>query len=405
MADSAFSTFLRYRDLLLISVLQVARQYRRYFGIVLSIAFGTAGVIVILTMGEEVKLNLNKDLELLGGATVIKCSFEQGLSPNERVSAPQEFNFKIAEAIRKASGVATASLVTFTPGYSTWNEQEFTGYPLVGIDEFYWDVITGKVIGGRFFGPDEVQQRQRVCVLGRLLALKIFGTLDVIGLQLPISGSLYRVVGILGGNNAGDRDECAFIPFTTTKDRLDHLRPSKLYVRCKTWDDVPGVAEAIPKIVVEFNPLEGLVVDVPWGPLQHLKRIILWVELFIYFSILATLVLGGFGIWNGMMTAVKARTREIGLKKAMGAQDFDIFFQFLAEAVTLSVGSALFGIVLGRVGVELVARLLDSQVQENLFLSYAGMSLVFAILLGSCSGIYPSIRASRMEVISAIKYE
>lgn len=396
---------MRYRDLLFISVRQVARQYRRYFGIVLSIAFGTAGVIVILTMGDEVKLNLNKDLELLGGATVIKCTFERGLSPNERVSEYKEFNQKIAEAVRKLPGVATASLITFAPGYAIWNEQEYSGFNVLGIDEHYWDVSTVRVIQGGFFGPEEVKNRQRVCVLGRLLALKIFGTIDIIGAQLPIHGTIYRVVGILGGVNAGDREEGAFIPFTTVNDRVDQLVPSRLYVRSQTWDDVPAVAEAIPGAVAQFKNPEGLLVDVPWGPLEHLKRIVLWVELFIVFAIVATLVLGGFGIWNGMMTAVKARTREIGLKKAMGAQDFDILFQFQAEAVCLSVGAAVLGVGIGRVAVELLARALDSPPSERHFIIYAGLSLVFSILLGSGSGIYPSIRASRMEVVSAIKYE
>jgi putative ABC transport system permease protein len=405
MHQGLFSSLIRYRDLLFISMRQVARQYRRYFGIVLSIAFGTAGVIVILTMGDEVKLNLNKDLELLGGATVIKCWFERGLSPNERVSEFKEFNPKIAEAVRGLPGVATASLITFAPGNAIWNEQEFSGFTLLGIDEYYWDVTTVRVIGGAFFGPDEVRERQRVCVLGRLLALKIFGSIDVIGSQLPIRGTVYRVVGILGGANAGDREECAFIPFTTVNDRVDQLMPSRLYVRSRTWDEVPAVAEAIPTTVAQFKNIEGLLVDVPWGPLQHLKRIVLWVELFVIFAITATLVLGGFGIWNGMMTAVKARTREIGLKKAMGAQDFDILFQFQAEAVCLSVGAALLGVGLGRVAVELLARALDSHPPENQFFIYAGLSLIFSILLGSCSGIYPSIRASRMEVVSAIKYE
>ncbi len=396
---------LKRMDLFRISVRQVFRKRKSNLGIILSIALGMAGVILILTMGDKVKLTLNEDLELLGGATVVKFWYQQGLSADERIQTPMEISQESGDAVRKIPGVASVSILTMASGYSTWEDHEISDYTLLGIDQYYWDVITVKAIKGTFFGGTEVEERERVCVLGEELARKIFGSIDVVGTYLPIRRSLYRVTGILGGANAGDKANCAYIPFSTINDRVESVFPTRMYVRCKTWDDVPGVVEKTPNIIINIQGPGDLQMDVPWGPLKHLKRIVFWVELFIILSVSATLVIGGFGIWNGMMTSVKSRTREIGLKKAMGAEDGDILFQFLTEAVTLSFSAAILGILLGRGAIAVACWLLDTQASEMLFLSYSALSLGFSLFLGVVAGFYPALRASHMEVVSAIRYE
>lgn len=392
-------------DILRISLRQVFRARKKYFGVLLSIAFGTAGMLLILSLGDDVKDNLNQDLELLGGATVIKCTYDQSISASSMISKVMEFEPETAEALRNAPGVSSVSILTFAPGYSSVDDQEVSEYTLLGIDEYFWDVITVKAIAGRFFGAKEVEERQRVCVLGEVLATRIFGHADVVGKHLPISASLFEIVGVLGGTNARDRAENAYVPFTTINDRFTQLMPTKLYIRCTTWDDVEPVAKMIPEIVGQYQPAEGLRMDVRYGPLKQLKRVVFWVELFILFSIGATLVLGGFGIWNGMMTAIKARTREIGLKKAMGAEDFDILLQFLAESTFLSMGAALLGVLLGRGGIELGCYFLQTTPNDVVFVTYGGASIVFSMVLGIIAGFFPALRASRMQVVTAIRYE
>ncbi len=364
-----------------------------------------AGVILILTMGDKVKLTLNEDLELLGGATVVKFWYQQGLSADERIQEPIGITQESGEAVRQIPGVASVSILTMASGHTTWEEHEISDYTLLGIDQYYWDVITVKAIKGAFFGGNVVEERERVCVLGEELAKKIFGTIDVIGTYMPIRRSLYRITGILGGTNAGDRANCAYIPFTTINDRIETIFPTRMYVRCKTWDDVPNVVKRAPQVIIDTQGPGDLRMDVPWGPLKHLKRIVFWVELFIILSVSATLVIGGFGIWNGMMTSVKSRTREIGLKKAMGAEDGDILFQFLTEAVTLSFSAAVLGTILGRGAIAVACWLLDTQASEVLFLTYSLLSLAFSLFLGIAAGFYPALQASHMEVVSAIRYE
>jgi putative ABC transport system permease protein len=135
------------------------------------------------------------------------------------------------------------------------------------------------------------------------------------------------------------------------------------------------------------------------------KKLAWWIEFFVYLAITATLVLGGVGIWNVMMAAVRSRTREIGLKKAMGAQDRDILAQFLSEALCLSLGAALVGVLLGWVIIQCLGLWIGSRPPDDLFLLCIALGLLFAIMLGVGAGLYPSIQASRMEVVSAIRYE
>jgi putative ABC transport system permease protein len=203
-----------------------------------------------------------------------------------------------------------------------------------------------------------------------------------------------------------ERTSWAFLPLTTAQDRVARLGyPDIMYLRCRTWDQVEEVATAIPGVIRARQNADGLKTDVAWERLKKVKRTFWWIQFFVYIAIVATLILGGFGIWNIMMVGVRARTREIGLKKAMGAEDSDILSQFLTEALCLSLSSALIGIALGRLAVVILSAKLDSHPIEELFLACAGLSLLFALVLGVVAGLIPSIQASRMEVVSAVQYE
>ncbi len=399
--------FLRIYDLWLVGMRQVIRQMRRYLGVFVSIALGTAGFIVVITMGQEVKKTLNLDLDLLGGATVVKVYFEDYDPNHGRFSMPQKFSDTTVEALRAMPGVKSVSTAAWKTGGSetTW-QSVHTRFTLVAVDGFFWQVngLTPSV--GELFGAGAVRDRTRVCVIGEELARRIFGRIDVVGELLPIDNDLYRVSGVLSQAMGGDRATQAFIPLTTAQDRIARLSPvDRLYMRCATWDDVSKVADSIQGVVAQNQSAERLQIRVAWDPLQRVQRIAWWIELFVYLAIVATLTLGGVGIWNGMMAAVQSRTREIGLKKAMGAEDRDILLQFLIESAFLSSGSAIVGVAVGRIGVEAVSRFLHCHAPEQLFALCVGFGILFSLLLGIGAGFYPSLRASRMEVVSAIRYE
>lgn len=397
-------SFLRIRDILRLSARQVLRQHKRYMGVFVSIAIGTAGVIIILSMGQEVKKTLNEDLEVLGGGTIIKAFFEIGLSEQDLLQRPQWYQERTVEALREIPGVRSVSRLGRGYGSTTWQNKSVR-FSIFGVEADYWDIDGDTPAQGRFFNQEDVNDRRQVCVLTQGLVDRLLGPEEeVIGLFVPLNSSLYQVVGVIGGANPRAMDNAAFIPLTTWEDRFQG-KSSRAYLRCATWDDVERVAAAVPLVIAEYQSDDGLKVEVAWDQLERLRNIVWWVELFIIIAVIGTFLLGGFGIWSGMMSAVKSRTREIGLKKAMGAEDADVMIQFLAEAMCLSLAAALLGICFGRVGIEVISYLLESRPPESLFFMCSGLSLVFTLFLGITAGFYPSLRAARMDVVSAIKYE
>lgn len=395
---------MRLDDLLRVSVRQVLRQWRRNLGVVLAIALGIAGLMVVITMGQDVKGNINKDLELLGGATRIKVYFEP--LEDYSTSRPLWFQQAAVKALRRLSGVSGVSLAAFKDSIELFTKHHRHSVSLIAVDEYFWEVNSFSPVKGKFFGSEELKKRKKVCVLGEKLAKKLFGEKNTVGSLVNIDNNVYRVIGLLGGMGLGDRVEKVFIPLTTAEDRILRFRqPNHVYVRCHTWDDVNHVAALIPSVVSSHQPAEGLKVTVAWDYLKRVKRMAWWVEFFVYISIAATLLLGGFGIWNIMMANVSSRTREIGLKKAIGAEDRDIMTQFLVEALCLSLGAAVGGIVLGRGSIEILSSVLGNQPSEGLFIFCVCLGVLFAVILGVGAGLAPSLRASRMEVVSAVRYE
>jgi putative ABC transport system permease protein len=391
---------LQFNDLLTVSVRQVIRHRRRYLGVVLAIALGVAGFINILTMSREVKKNFNEDLDLIGGVTVIRLSFD-----NTRAYQPQWFRNATLAALKRLNGVKELSLTAVKGGASNYRGQQY-GFPVLAVDDGYWHVRNFWAQTGNLFGPGAVAGRKRECVLGAELAKHVFGSMDIRGRLLEINNEIYWVSGVLGGVTDTGAANSAFIPLTTGLDRLvGPLLPDRLYLRCQTWDDVARVAAAIPDVIKSTQSPEELNVEVSWEGLKRVVQLAWWIQFLIYLATGATFILGGVGIWNVMMAAVVTRTREIGLKKAMGAEDRDILAQFLTEALCLSMSAALLGGLLGRIMTEILGHLIHSRPPEVLFFLGLGLGFLFAVVVGVGAGLYPSLRASRMEVVTAIRYE
>jgi putative ABC transport system permease protein len=391
---------LQLNDLMTVSVRQVLRHRRRYLGVVLAIALGVAGFITIITMSRQVKQNFNENLDLIGGVTVIRVSFD-----NTRSYQPQWFHSDTLAALNRLKGVKEMSLSAAKWGNTNWHGQQYA-FGIFAVDQAFWGVRDFWAQTGNLFGADCVAGRKRECVLGAELSRRIFGSSDVRGRTMEINNEVYWVSGVLGGVTDSGLANAAFLPLTTAEDRLPgQLLTDRLYLRCQTWDDVARVARAIPRIIQSNQSPEELHVEVSWEGLKRVKQLAWWIEFLVYLATGATFVLGGVGIWNVMMAAVVTRTREIGLKKAMGAEDRDILAQFLSEALCLSIGAALLGALLGRMIMEILGHIMGIHPPENLFLLGLSLGFLFAVGVGVGAGLYPSLRASRMEVVTAIRYE
>ena len=384
-----------------ISVRQIICHRRSNWGVVLAITLGIGGLITVIMVSGDFKKNLSRDLDLIGGVTVVKAYFD-----NHLTSRPRVFSARTLEALHSLPGVQEVSAIALKVGGTILTTGRLYSFPIIASDEAFWKVRNFWASNGSLFGRDTVTGRKRECVLGESLAEKIFGHSKGAGLSMEINNEPYRVIGVLGGITDSALAGTAYLPITTLEDRFSGpLMTDCVYLRCATLEDVAPVAGSIIGVVQTYQSNEELRVEVLWEGLKRVQQIFWWTEFFVYIAIGVTLILGGVGIWNVMMAAVRSRTREIGLKKAVGAKDRDIFIQFLSEAMILSLGASLLGIITGLLSVECFSYFIGSQLAEYLFLICIVLGLSFGTLLGIGAGLFPSIRASRMDVVDAVRYE
>ncbi|MBO4313173.1 MAG: ABC transporter permease [Desulfovibrio sp.] len=392
-------------DLVRVSFRQVVRQ--RGFGVILSIALGITAFIVLSVLGREIRYKVGQDMVLMGGVNVIQIYMNDRQYPGQ----PQrEFLPETVEALKKLPGVGLVSR----------NIYEQRGFPIrpqgsertldivfMGVDEFFSDVYSLNLNAGRFFNNDDVARHKRVCMLGNEAALNLFGSeKKAVGELLFLGQDVFEIVGVVSGVMLGDWRRGGFLPYTSMADRhWGSDKVSRLFLRAVGWEDVPPLIDILPKTIIEHQDAPYMVIRTQNEQLSRLRVTFMWVEALLWLGILASLMLGGFGIWYGTFAAVRARTREVGLKKAMGGSDADIMAQFLTEALCKSVAGGILGIVIGFAFVQAGAFKLGIGVDYPLLLASSMGSILFSAFIGVAGGIYPAMQASRMDVVSALRFE
>lgn len=390
-------------DLLRVSVRQVVRQ--RSYGVIFSIALGITAFITLAVLGREIRYNIGQDMVLMGGVNVVQVVMDDYKHAGQPA---REFYSETVEALRKLPGVSMVSV-------NLWGEQPFSLRKgevthvahFIPADEYYWETYAANLVAGRFLDAADVQQRRRVAVIGRELAVNLYDSPEAALGQLVFLGTdVFEVVGVVSGVMLGGATRGGFVPYTTALDRnWAGGKQNRLFVRAIAWEDVEKLKESIPETVLKHQPAPNLVVRAQDEQLNRIQTTFLFVEALLWLGIAASLMLGGFGIWYGTFSTVRARTREVGLKKAMGGSDTDIMAQFLTEALCKSVAGGFLGIVLGTLCVELGSYALGCNVSyPQLFVSSVG-SIAFSAFIGVAGGLYPALQASRMDVVTALRFE
>ncbi len=390
-------------DLVRISVRQVFRQ--RSYGVILSIALGITAFISLAVLGREIRYNIGQDMVLMGGVNVVEVIM------NDRgyVGQPlREFNPDTIKALRELPGVSTLSA-------TIWNSQMFAlrvknahmAPVFLSADENYWDTFAATLIAGRFFTADDLKFRRRIIILGWELANNIFGSAQkALGETLNLGTDLFQVVGVVGGVMIGSGIRNGFLPTTTMQDRgWGGGKIDRLFIRATAWEDVKRLEQVIPEVVKSHQDAPNLLLRTRSEQLARIQNTFLFVEALLWLGIAASLMLGGFGIWYGTFAAVRARTREVGLKKAMGGADVDILAQFLTEALCKSVAGGALGIVIGTICVEVGSYFLNCDVSYSLLGMSSIGSIIFSAIIGVAGGLYPALQASRMDVVTALRFE
>ncbi len=392
-------------DLANVSLRQIYRNRRRYKSVIIGISVGIAGIIIVLTMGDSVEENLGQNLELLGSATIVKASFDY--TKSKRKHGGQYFE-KDVEDIRKLPNVKSASAMVVSFPQFKYRLNKSDGR-LLGVGEDFFDTIHIPMARGRRISSDDVAWFSSVCVVGDEIVRDLFSKdEDPLGKKIFIGGHLFRIVGIIGGVEDPSFLKTVIIPISVARSRFVNMYEIKdIYVRAFNWDAVDKLHQDLHKVLAANQPGYAESMDIRSFPhrIRTIQHAVLLVKVFLYAALSVTMVLGGIGIMNVMLSAIRERTKEIGLRKSVGATERMILSQFLFESVSISLTGALFGILLGIAGVAVLREVFQTSPAYGMFFMSVIGGVVFGVILGIASGILPAIRASRLDPAESMRFE
>ncbi len=395
----------------------------------LGIVIGVAAVIAMLAVGDGAQASITGSISSIGTNLlfVFKGSADGPPGPGDRNgggSGKNDRPLTLADAAAIADPFAAPSVAAVAPviqgnGTITFNGENSTTM-ISGVTADYSTVRNLELAEGDFINGEQMNGRMSVVVLGPETADLLFGRHDgIVGETIRIEGQPFRIIGVLvakGGGAFGSEDNAAYIPYTTAQARLIK-RESRdeidvLYVQATTAEAVPQAADEISNILRQRHrtPIgdDDFTVFTQQDFLQIFETITGVFKIFLGGVAGISLLVGGIGIMNIMLVSVTERTREIGLRKALGARKKDILLQFLTESSLLSLLGGLIGIIFGWLiafGLGKLATATGNNFTPIVSANAILLSTSFSAIIGLFFGIYPASRAANLEPVEALRYE
>lgn len=383
---------------------------------ILGITIGVASVLMLIGIGEGARHKVIEDMERLGSTGVIKIEFEEPKVSDDAAN-PSEKDMLTREDL-KAFERASNLIEIVAPVISMYGEFYFernrSRGQYLGITPDYSKIKDWPVEKGRFIIELDIEHCNMVCVLGSGVRAEVFKGVHPIGKRMRIGSEEYTVVGVMSEreSEAGRwMNHTVLVPLSAIEKRsLKREYLSRILVKAKTTDLVPMVKRQIKRV------LDGLKLHPEMFKIYSQEDVIRTINkstkvLRLSFGISAAIVLlvGGIGIMNLMLVSVTERTKEIGIRKAVGAKDLDILLQFLQEAVIMSMVGGMIGIIIGLQGGEffssIIAKYVHDDIRSIVSIKAIGLAIIFSLLVGVFFGLYPAIRAARVDPSKALSYE
>jgi putative ABC transport system permease protein len=376
----------------------------------LGVIIGVAAVILLVAIGSGVQQEITGQIEGLGSNLlfVFPGNFTGGGGGGGGAGGPgaeirKRFNMDDAELVQRRLG-SEAIVVPVVQGPAVLKAGNRTlRTTLSGANQDGDQVFNADYVAGRHYNRSEYSAAARVVMLGATPAAELFPGQNSVGRELTINGERFTVVGQLterGGTLSGDQDNQIYMPTTTAQRLLGSRDLSSIIIKSNDPERI-DLVKAQTQQVLRPKFQDEFTVFTQEQTLGILSSLLGTLTVMLAGIAGISLLVGGIGIMNIMLVSVSERTREIGIRKAVGARTYDILSQFVIEAVVLSVAGGLIGITLGWAGSAALTRFVPTEVTWWA----VTLAFFFSAAVGIFFGVYPAWKASRLDPIEALRYE
>ncbi len=405
----------------------------------LGIIFGVSSVIAMLAIGEGASRDAQEKIAQLGSRNIIIKTVDP---PEDQSAVGQqqtlkEYGLTYADAERFRNGIPDVQVIVPNRRFSQQAQYRTrrVAIEVIGTVPWYPEISNVRVKYGRFLSSTDMHYKRGICAVDEKLVRELFAFDYPLGQDVKIASDYYRVVGVVteqtsaqaagsfedkdptGAKKAGANLGCIYIPLNTVRNRfgemsleftagsgkIEKVELQEIIVKVRNIDLVMGTRLSVQRLMGRFHKKNDYEITVPLELMRQAKEFQRIFTIVLGSIAAISLLVGGIGIMNIMLATVSERTREIGIRRALGAKKRDIIFQFLSETLILTLSGGILGIILGSIVPFLVTHF--GQMRTVITTSSLVMAFGISAGVGIIFGLYPAYRAANMDPIESLRHE
>ena len=405
------------------AIVSIKNRKGRSFLTILGIVIAIASITLIASIGEGAQKLILNEVNGLGAETIVIRPGKQPSGPTDLLDTlfADSITNRDIEALRRKEnvpGLVDIAPAVFVSGSAAYRGETYRPQIFGWSAEFLANTFNIIPETGRLFGDPDIRARGAVAVIGAKVKRELFGAEDALGKNIKIKGKNFRVVGVFADKGQVaffNIDETVIIPYTTAQSSLLGINYyNEVITRAESAALVPQTVQDIKATIREVHGItdpskDDFFIATQQEAINQIKLITNALTAFLASVVAIALVVGGIGIMNIMLVSVTERTREIGLRKAIGATPQNILSQFLVEAMTLTMIGGLIGVLIGAflgfVAAYGLSYALGVQWGFTFPIGPTLLAMAISVLVGLIFGLYPAYQAARKDPIEALRYE